>query len=189
MANFRSKVLVPRFHLKLYLLIIPFVVWLAIPRPSTKSFLGLDWKIIFPHLRGYFTPRMVEFGLLCDLQLSIARTDVVNDNIRGQTPSTAWLHKQYCQFSIHIYDLGKITIRYRIPLIEISVDPVEGSDTLEPISSEVVSRIIPAQKDSLRIIIFPQTRYSFIEDKVLHLYQIIRILLTLMTRYFMVSIL
>jgi hypothetical protein len=63
--------------------------------------------------------------------------------------------------------MGEKPKQYRIPLIEIAVKPLEQAAVFENTHGEIIPRILPERAECFRVIIFPQTRYSFIEDEVI----------------------
>jgi len=153
------------------------LVWLAILEPGTTSFLGLDrhyWSYILQSIRDYFdqTAQIAGFGLLSELQLSVIRTTKIKNYPRARATLETGLYKQYCQYGIRIQDFGDKIKQYSIPLIEIAVTPNQNptrpvNPTLFQTSTPaLVSRMLPERTSEIRVIIFPQTRYSFIEDEV-----------------------
>lgn len=149
----------------------PFLVWLAIPESNTISFLGLDrfhWSYIFPSFKEYFS-QIATFGLLSELQLSVIRTARAKTHLLDGAAPETWLYKQYRQYGIRIQDFGDKIKQYRVPLIEIAVAP--NPNPAKPVlfqksTSALVSRMLPERTSAFRVVIFPQTRYSFIEDEV-----------------------
>jgi hypothetical protein len=155
-----------------------YVVWSAISQPYTLSFLGLDWSPILPSIRKYISPPSVAFELLSDLQLCPIRASIVNSyQSRHKIPPEIWLYKQYRQYAIRVQDFGETIRQYHIPLIDATVTPAPypSSPALsESANSDLISRMVPQPlcrggSSTCRLIIFPQTRYSFIEDEVFSL--------------------
>jgi hypothetical protein len=146
-------------------------VWLAIPECNTISFLGLDWyhwSCIVPSFKEYFN-RAAAFGLLSELQLSVIRTARGKTHLRDRIAPETWLYKQYCQYGIRIQDFGDKFKQYRVPLIEIAVVPnqnLANPALFQKSTHAIVSQMLPERTSAVRVIIFPQTRYSFIEDEV-----------------------
>jgi hypothetical protein len=142
---------------------------LAIPRPDTISFLGLDWSSILPNVKNYFSSRSVAFDLLSELQLSTVRATVVKAAFQSRyTSPEAWLYKQYRQYAIRIQDLGDQVKQYNIPLIDTTVGLGQNlhNSAFEHSNPDILSRLLPQPTSSFRLVLFPQTRYSFIEDEV-----------------------
>jgi hypothetical protein len=155
-----------------------YVVWSAIPQPYTLSFLGLDWSPILPRIRKYISPPSVAFELLSDLQLCPIRTSIVHSHqSRHPKPPESWLYKQYRQYAIRVQDFGETIKQYHIPLIDATVTPAPHPDSpalSESTNCDLISQMAPQPlhrggSSSCRLIIFPQTRYSFIEDEVFNL--------------------
>ena len=143
-------------------------VWIeAIRNIDTVSFLGLDSAPIFPRLRGYIRSHSVAFAVLSELGLSTVRGAIVDSYQFGSpTESIQWLYEQYCRYAIQVHDFGEKPTRYHIPLLEATV--ALGSDciSLEHGPPDEMSKLLPEPTSTFRLIIFPQTRYSFIEDEV-----------------------
>lgn len=146
-------------------------LWLAIRESATAPLLGLnwnDWLYVLPVLNDYFNSR-TSFGLLSELQLS-----VIKSHLWDTTAPERWLYKQHSRYQILIQDFGDETKQYRIPLIELAVTPSQNPD--KPVSPAlfqksthaIASRMLPRRTAGLRVISFPQTRYSFIEDEIFH---------------------
>lgn len=148
-------------------------LWLAIPESNTISFLGLDrfhWSCILPILKEYFS-RIAAFGLLSELQLSVIRTARTKTHLRDGAAPETWLYKQYRQYGIRIQDFGDKIKQYRVPLIEIAVAPNQNPANpalFQKSTYALVSRMLPERTSAFRVVIFPQTRYSFIEDEIFH---------------------
>ena len=139
----------------------------AIQNINTTSFLGLDSVPIFPRLERYVHSQSIPFAVLSELGLSTVR-DAIADSYESSspTPSFQWLYEQYCRYAIRIHDFGKRPTQYLIPLLETAV--VSGYDKIsfEHARPEAMSKLLPEPTSTLRLIIFPQTRYSFIADEV-----------------------
>ena len=151
------------------------VVWSAIPQPHTVSFLGLEWSSILPSIRNYISSRCVAFELLSELQLCPIRGSIVNSyQTQHQIPPETWLYKQYQQYAIRIQEFGQTITKYHIPLIDLSATPSPHHDRFampESIDPDQMSRLVPHAVSSrpsvnCRLILFPQTRYSFLADEV-----------------------
>ena len=118
------------------------------------------------------------FELLSDLQLCPIRASIVKSyQSRHKISPETWLYKQYRQYAIRVQDFGETTKQYHIPLIDATVTPVPHPDSpalSESTNWDLISRMAPQPlcrggSSSCRLIIFPQTRYSFIEDEVFSL--------------------
>ena len=134
---------------------------------NTVDFLGLDQRRTLRRLEEYMTSGSIRLAILSALHLCPIRPDVVDSyELESEVDVTQWLHDQYRRYGIHIVDLGEINRRYYIPLLDLTV--VAGDDQLlfsqRPLHD--ASRMLPCVKDNCRFILFPQTRYSFIEDNV-----------------------
>ena len=138
-------------------------VWIkGIKNIETRSFLGLGSAPILPRLEEYIRSHSDAFAVLSELGLSTVRGAIVNSyQLSPPIPSTQWLYEQYCRYAIRIFDFGEKPIQYRIPLLEATV--VLGRDHA---SADEMSRLLPEPTSTFRLIIFPQTRCSFIEDEV-----------------------
>ncbi|OCL02047.1 hypothetical protein AOQ84DRAFT_383087 [Glonium stellatum] len=146
--------------------------WLHAPRADTISFLGLDWSSILPSIKDYFTTRVVAFELFSELQLCTIRAAIVNSyQSQFRDPPDTWLYRQYRQYAIRIQDLGDQTVQYNIPLIDIAVKPTQNMkqpNLFDNCSPDSVANLLPRPTTTFRLILFPQTRYSFIEDEIFH---------------------
>ena len=139
------------------------LVWIeGIKNIDTKPFLGLDSTPILPLLKKYIRSHSEAFAVLSELGLSTVRGAIVDAyQSSSPTPSIQWLYKQYCRYAIRIFDFGEKLTQYRIPLLEATV--VLGRDHG---SADETSTLLPDPTSTFRLIIFPQTRWSFIEDEV-----------------------
>ena len=145
------------------------IAWRAIAHPDTVSFLGIDWSSIIPSLERYIgvSGQSIAFALLSELQLSTVRPTVVNSyHVEPKTSTDHWVYGQYCRYQIYIQDFGTPRIHYRVPLLEASVTLREDPFLFSDARPDVVARMLPQSTPALRLVMFPQTRYSFIEDKV-----------------------
>ena len=145
-----------------------FTVWReAIKSSNTVDFLGLEQRRTLHRLEKYMSNGSVRLAILSALHLCPIRPDVVDFyELKSEVDVTQWLHHQYRQFGIHIVDLGEVNHRYYIPLLDLTV--VAGDDPFlfsqRPLHD--ASRMLPCLGNNCRFVVFPQTRYSFIEDKV-----------------------
>ena len=109
----------------------------------------------------------IRLALLSDLQLCPIRPAVADSyELGSQTDATQWLHDQYRRYAIHIQTFGEPDQQYCIPLLDLTI--VAGDEPLlfNRRPPEDASHMIPRPTGSCRLIVFPQTRYSFIEDQV-----------------------
>ena len=75
-----------------------------------------------------------------------------------------WIYEQYRRhYNLYIKDFDSISREYRIPLFEVTVQPGDKPDALDPMNP---SAMLPPAGPSPRLTLFPQTRFSFIEDTV-----------------------
>ena len=148
-------------HLTAYCLLCS--VWIkGIKNIDTESFLGLDSAPILPRLEEYIRSHSDPFAVLSELGLSTVRGAIIDSYQRNPpTPIIQWLYEQYCRYAIRIFDFGEKPTQYRIPLLEATV--VLGRD-YGP--ADEISKLLPEPTSTFRLIIFPQTRCSFIEDQV-----------------------
>ena len=138
-------------------------VWVkGISNIDTEPFLGLDSAPILPRLKEYIRSHADAFAVLSELGLSTVSSAIIGAYQSGSPPpNIRWLYEQYCRYAIRIFDFGEKPAQYRIPLLEATV--VLGRDrgpTYE------LSKFLPEPTSTFRLIIFPQTRCSFIEDEV-----------------------
>ena len=140
-----------------------FSVWIkGIKNISTQSFLGLDSAPILPHLENYIRSHSDVFAILSELGLSTVRSAIVDSYLSGSPPpNIQWLYKQYCRYAIRIFDFGEMPVEYRVPLLEATV--MLGRDHGP---ADEMSKLLPEPTSTFRLIIFPQTRCSFLKDEV-----------------------
>ena len=105
--------------------------------------------------------------LLSDLHLCPVPSAIVEpyeDDLR--TDVTQWLHHRYQRYAVYIHDFGEDNHQHCIPLLDLTV--IAGDEPLlfTPRAPKDAATMFPQRKSSCRLIIFPQTRYSFIEDQV-----------------------
>ncbi|KUJ16671.1 uncharacterized protein LY89DRAFT_684771 [Mollisia scopiformis] len=152
-------------------------LWSAIPHANTLSFIGLNWSSILPKLRHYINHKHVAFEILSELQLCPIRASIVNSyRSRHKRPPDTWLYSQYRQYGIRIQDFGETIQKYHIPFIDVTGNPDVPYDShlkFRNTSRYLMSRMAPRPfsqgvSSTCRLIIFPQTRYSFIEDEMFH---------------------
>jgi hypothetical protein len=106
------------------------------------------------------------FAILSDLQLStIQQPDIVTPNEDHSDHN--WLYKQQRRYAISIYDFGYTTKEYQVPLIEVAAVPSQDLISFEAAHPDTVSSMLPIKASTFRVISFPQTRFSFIEDEVI----------------------
>jgi hypothetical protein len=84
------------------------------------------------------------------------------------TSPESWLYKQYRQYAIRIQDFDDQIKQYNIPLIDTTVTLGQSLNNSAFAESNpgILSQLLPQRTSSFRLVLFPQTRYSFIEDKV-----------------------
>lgn len=138
--------------------------WLAITQPNTVSFLGLDWTSMLPFLQEYVEDNRISFALVSELQLSTILPALVSSN--HSHPDYTWLYELYKRYAICIYDFGNPVKEYRVPIIDAVAAPRKDSILFEHADSDLVSTWLPLQTSTFRVLVFPQTRYSFIDDEV-----------------------
>lgn len=138
-------------------------VWIkGIMNMGTQSFLGLDSAPILPRLEEHIRSHSDVFAILSELGLSTVRSAIVDSYLSGSPPTNIhWLYKQYCRYAIRIFDFGERPIEYRIPLLEATV--MLGRDHGP---ADEMSKLLPEPTSTFRLIIFPQTRCSFLKDEV-----------------------
>ena len=138
-------------------------VWIkGIRNIDTESFLGLDSAPILPRLKEYIDSHADAFAVLSELGLSTVSSAIIGAYQSGSPPpNIRWLYEQYCRYAIRIFDFGEKPTQYRIPLLEATV--VLGRDRGPAYE---MSKFLPEPTSTFRLIIFPQTRCSFIEDEV-----------------------
>lgn len=139
--------------------------WSAYSQSGALCFLGLDWATVLPIVKDYLSDRTASFGLLSALYLSTVPSTFL-------TPSNAesgshWLYEQYRRYAICVQDFGATVKEYRIPLIEATVVLSQDATLFDNAHPDMVSQILPTPTSTFRLIQFPQTRYSFIEDQVI----------------------
>ncbi|MCJ1397255.1 hypothetical protein MMC11_000447 [Xylographa trunciseda] len=138
--------------------------WSAISQPDTVAFLGLNWSTILPALQSYIGHQSTSFALLAELHLcTIPPADV--SSCEGR-PDTRWLHEQYRRYAIRIHDYGSQLMQYHIPLIDATVAVGKHPILFEAAAPNTVSMMLPLTSGRFRLAMFPQTRYSFIEDEI-----------------------
>lgn len=77
------------------------------------------------------------------------------------------LCKQFCQYAILIIDYNTTIERYKIPLLELAAQTDHPTFDFRQVPPKEAWTMLPPKSPSgLRLIVFPQTRYSFIEDEV-----------------------
>ena len=138
-------------------------VWIkGIKNIDTESFLGLDNAPILPRLKEYIRSHADAFAVLSELGLSTVPSAIADAyQSSSPPPNIRWLYEQYCRYAIRIFDFGEKPTQYRIPLLEATV--VLGRDHRP---ADELSKLLPEPTSTFRLIIFPQTRCSFIEDEV-----------------------
>ena len=134
---------------------------------NTVDFLGLDQRRTLRRLKKYVTSHSIGLAILSALHLCPIRSDLVDYyELESEVDVTHWLHNQYRRYGIHVVELGESSHRYFIPLLDFTV--VAGDEPLlfsrRPLYD--ASRMLPCLGNNCCFVVFPQTRYSFIEDKV-----------------------
>ena len=139
----------------------------AIKNIHTTLFLGLDSVPIFPRLERYVQSQSIPFAVLSELGLSTLRNAIADSyESYSPPPSFRWLYKEYCRYAIRVHDFGNRPTQYLIPLLETAVVPGNNQVAFEHARPEEISKLLPEPTSTFRLIIFPQTRYSFIADEV-----------------------
>ena len=124
---------------------------------------GLDWRTLFPEIKNYINDRETRFELLSKLQLSTVNPGVLNcvDNLDPRE-----LCRLYRRYAVRIHDYGNPTIHFNIPLLDITVAARDDNVLFERIQPDAASLLLPTPTRTTRVILFPQTRYAFLEDDV-----------------------
>lgn len=162
----------------------------AIKNIHATSFLGLDSVPIFPRLERYVQSQSIPFTVLSELGLSTLRNAIADSYKYGSPPPNfQWLYKQYCRYAIGVHDFGNKPTEYLIPLLETAVVPGYDQVAFEHARPEEMSKLLPEPTLTFRLIIFPQTRYSFIADEVERTMSRSKSCLTQRNRFFTRSIL
>ena len=111
--------------------------------------------------------RSVRFALLAHLQLCTIRPAIVDLYERdSQIEVAQWLHNQYRRYAIHVYDLGQPDLQYHISMLDLTVASGDEPLLFTQRAPEEASKMLPQPSRNCRLIVFPQTRYSFLEDEV-----------------------
>ena len=144
------------------------LVWAeAITSRSTQSFFGLDSTHLLPVLRTYISNHCLDLALLSELHLCSVRASIIRKWESLHTiEASQWLFQEYRRYAIWVLDLSQSLKEYRIPLIELTVDSKSDSLEFAARACEDAARILPRSGRS-RFVLFPQTRFSFVEDEVL----------------------
>ena len=82
------------------------------------------------------------------------------------TDVTQWLHHHYQRYAVYIHDLGKDSHQHCIPLLDLTITAGDEPLLFTPRAPKDAANMFPQRNNSCRLIIFPQTRFSFIEDQV-----------------------
>jgi hypothetical protein len=141
-------------------------VWAAIPESHTVSFLGLDWSSIITDVQKHIKMGSVSLALLSELQLSTAPGFAGGQIQRNQHFS---LYEKYSHYSIRILDFGENGGKYIVPLMTLAVAHNKGlrpGILFEDCDPKALERSLPLNPRRGRLVVFPQTRYSFLEDDV-----------------------
>ena len=109
----------------------------------------------------------IRLAILSDLQLCPIPSNIVDSYEQDlQTDIAHWLHNQFLRYAIHIHDFGERNYQYCIPLLDLTVVAGDGPLLFDRRAPKDAYNILPRQGNNCRLIIFPQTRYSFVEDEV-----------------------
>lgn len=119
---------------------------------------------MLPFLRKYVEDNSISFALVSELQLSTIRPALVS-SIQSH-PDYSGLYELYRRYAICIYDFGNPVEEYRVPIIDAVAAPCKHSILFECADSDLVSNWLPLRTSTFRVLVFPQTRYSFIDDEV-----------------------
>ena len=139
----------------------------AIKNINATSFLGLNNVPLFPRLERYVRSQSIPFAVLSELGLSTVRDAIADSYESGSPPpSFQWFYEHYCRYAIRIHDFGKRPIQYLIPLLQTAVVSGDDKVSFEHAGAEEMSKLLPEPTSTFRLIIFPQTRSSFIADEV-----------------------
>jgi hypothetical protein len=139
--------------------------WYAITQPGTVSFLGVSWQNMGRFIQTYVRRYGMSFAILSELQLSTIQPAIAN-SIDGDADHH-WLYEQYRNYAICIHDFGNPIKAYQVPLIEAAAVPSQDSISFEGAHPDTMSSRLPMETSTFRVITFPQTRFSFIEDEVM----------------------
>jgi hypothetical protein len=144
------------------------VAWKSIVSPSTTSFLGVDWRDFLPAYQTYYGSSTVSFEILSVLQLCPIPPQVLRViRSRNKGSLRSILYDQYKTYGVRIYDFGEKTTSCSIPFIDASAPLADdGFNQFGQFDLQSISHLNPDRTSSFRLVIFPQTRFSFIEDKV-----------------------
>ncbi|KAL9619189.1 MAG: hypothetical protein Q9160_006198 [Pyrenula sp. 1 TL-2023] len=105
------------------------------------------------------------FAILSELQLSTISPIIASSEGDSEYD---WLYEHYCKYAVGIYDFGNQCKEYKIPVIELAAVPSSDSLCFDAADPHAVSTKLPTETTTCRLITFPQTRFSFIEDEVFH---------------------
>ena len=108
----------------------------------------------------------MRLALLSDLQLCTIPPAIIDVDERGSSNTTQSLHDQYQQYALQIHDFGEQRYQYCVPLLDLTVAAGDEPLSFGRRASKDVSDILPQRRSSCRLIVFPQTRFSFLEDEV-----------------------
>ena len=134
-------------------------------------FLGLkkiNWQEVLKSISGLIKPGSVAFAILSELQLCTIRSTIRFPRENDARHFEHWLYNQYCRYAIRVNDYDEVPKQYNIPLIEAFAIPSSGTNGLETAPANAISTMMPQHNQGLRLILFPQTRFSFIQDEVRH---------------------
>lgn len=139
--------------------------WPAILHPDTVSFLGLNWNNVLPEIREYLSEKTTSFSLLSRLHLCTISPTFFSSSERPT--ASHWLYEAYRRYAIRVEDHESPPREYLIPLIDATVVLSRDPVLFEDAHSDAVSKMLPLPTSTFRVITFPQTRFSFLQDQVI----------------------
>jgi hypothetical protein len=151
-------------HLSLHIIFINSTGWNETNIFKTLSAISPNF---FRSCEDGFFKQPVNLYRLAELFLCSARAQIV----RGIS-AEEWLYDECCRYALLIEDFGQERTQYRAPLIQLAAKCSDDTVSFQTCSQNEVSSRLPqnigqALHGKFRIIRFPQTRYSFIENEVL----------------------
>lgn len=132
---------------------------------DTFSFLGLNWNSVLPEIREYLSEQIPGFSLLSRLHLCTISPIFFSSSERPT--ASHWLYEEYRRYAIRVEDHESSPREYLIPLIDATVNLSHDPVLFKNARPDAVSQILPLPTSKFRVITFPQTRYSFLQDQVI----------------------
>ena len=119
-------------------------------------------------VKEHFNKKLGPLGLLSTLQLATLPYKAIHGALKvdGDVSSTL-LYSQYKQYAIRVTDFFENPVTFTVPLIELAEPSMEGDQgVFMSQDPEKVASLLPAYPSTPRLVWFPQTRFSFLEDPV-----------------------